>query len=121
MMTYNTEQNVMENFVMDLFKNKLLKVKTTHYFIIDPSLISSHSMTSYQLNWAILLASVQTVIIGHNLLPFGVCKYLVSTQIMTVSTTQIFTRFSTHCVETIVCFSITNLYMYKYVSRILRR
>lgn len=53
-----------------------LKYKPTHLVIIRPHLVASHTMAANQFDWTTGIGRVKAVVIGHNLLPLGVCKDL---------------------------------------------
>lgn len=81
----------------------------SYHFIVYPRLIATHSVAPHQFHWSHFVTRVQAVVIGHDLLAFCVGEYLVAPEIVAVSHSQVFTRFSSHRVQTTVCLNISYL------------
>jgi hypothetical protein len=82
---------------------------TTHHLVVRPGLVAAHPVAPHQLYGTVLVAGVQTVVVGHDLLALGVGEDLVAAQVMTISHPQVLPGLATHRVQTVLGLDVANL------------
>jgi hypothetical protein len=82
---------------------------TTHHLVVRPGLVAAHPVAPHQLYGTVLVAGVQTVVVGHDLLALGVGEDLVAAQVMTISHAQVLPGLATHRVQTVLGLDVANL------------
>lgn len=92
-----------ESILIDLI------IVTPYLIIIYPFLVSAHPVASNQFDRSLWMRSIQTIIIGHHLMSFGVCKHLIATKTMTIATADRLICLTAHCIQTILWLDILNL------------
>jgi hypothetical protein len=79
------------------------------HLVVRPGLVAAHPVAPHQLYGTVLVAGVQTVVVGHDLLALGVGEDLVAAQVMTISHAQVLPGLATHRVQTVLGLDVANI------------
>lgn len=81
----------------------------TYLFVVSPFLVAAHAMATHQINWTAGMCRIQTIVIGHDLMAFGVGKDLITAKAMAITATDSLVRLATHGIQAILRLPILNL------------